>query len=59
MFLSAVFCFIMYTLIFFRLRGNIMLHGRRLSFRCHGDLAETAPKSVDTHVINIAKGMLL
>ncbi|KAI0793923.1 hypothetical protein C8Q74DRAFT_543605 [Fomes fomentarius] len=59
MFLSAVFCSIMYTLVFFRLRGNIMLHGWRLSFRFHGDLSETAPKSVDTHVINIAKGMLL
>ena len=59
MFLSALFNFIMYTLIFFRLRGNILVHGRRITFRFRQDTSMAPPKSVDTHVINIAKGMLL
>ncbi|RPD64371.1 hypothetical protein L226DRAFT_603900 [Lentinus tigrinus ALCF2SS1-7] len=59
MFLSALFCFIMYTLIFLRLRGNILMHGGHITFRLRQDTSALAPKSVDTHVINIAKGMLL
>ncbi|RDX54293.1 hypothetical protein OH76DRAFT_1398612 [Lentinus brumalis] len=59
MFLSALFSFLMYTLIFLRLRGNILLHGHRITVRFRPDASMSAPKSVDTHVINIAKGMLL
>ncbi|KAI0741400.1 hypothetical protein C8Q80DRAFT_1109851 [Daedaleopsis nitida] len=59
MFLSAILCFIMYTLVFLNLRGNVFVNGWRLTVRFHRDHAETASKSVDTHVVNIAKGMLL
>ncbi|KAI0693174.1 hypothetical protein C8T65DRAFT_66012 [Cerioporus squamosus] len=59
MFLSALFSFIMYSLVFLRLRGNVLLHGHHITFRFRRDASTSAPKSVDTHVINIAKGMLL
>ncbi|KAH9888857.1 hypothetical protein C8Q73DRAFT_708429 [Cubamyces lactineus] len=60
MFISALLSFSMYILVFLRLRGNVMLHGWRLSFRFRkGPTDPSAPKSVDTHAVNIAKGMLL
>ncbi|KAI0352341.1 hypothetical protein OH77DRAFT_800663 [Trametes cingulata] len=59
MFISAFLSFVMYVLIFLRLRGNIVLHGWRVSFRFRPNASEPAPKSVDTHVINVAKKMLL
>ncbi|KAI9064117.1 hypothetical protein FKP32DRAFT_1591529 [Trametes sanguinea] len=59
MFISALLSFIMYTLVFFRLRGNVLLHGWRLSFRFRRGPTEPASKSVDTHAMNVAKGMLL
>ncbi|KAI8985552.1 hypothetical protein BD414DRAFT_488459 [Trametes punicea] len=59
MFISALLSFVMYVLVFLRLRGNVMLHGWRLSFRFRRGPAGPAPKSVDTHAINVAKGMLL
>ncbi|OSD03068.1 hypothetical protein PYCCODRAFT_1434945 [Trametes coccinea BRFM310] len=59
MFISALLSFIMYTLVFFRLRGNVLLHGWRLSFRFRRGPTEPAAKSVDTHAMNVAKGMLL
>ncbi|KAI0629246.1 hypothetical protein C8Q77DRAFT_1065995 [Trametes polyzona] len=59
MFLSALLSFIMYVLVFLRMRGNIMLHGWRVSFRFGPQPPELAPKSVDTHAVNVAKSMLL
>ncbi|KAJ8494363.1 hypothetical protein ONZ51_g2396 [Trametes cubensis] len=60
MFISALLSFSMYILVFLRLRGNVMLHGWRLSFRFrNGPSDSAAPRSVDTHAVNIAKGMLL
>ncbi|KAI0675493.1 hypothetical protein C8Q78DRAFT_1160502 [Trametes maxima] len=59
MFLSALLSFIMYALIFLRLRGNVSLHGWRLSWHSHRSSTEHGPKSIDTHAVNIAKGMLL
>ncbi|KAI0331452.1 hypothetical protein GY45DRAFT_616878 [Cubamyces sp. BRFM 1775] len=56
MFISALLSFSMYILVFLRLRGNVMLHGWRLSFRFrNGTTDPSAPKSVDTHAVNIAK----
>lgn len=59
MFLSALFSFIMYALIFLKLRGNISVHGWHLSFHFHGDPSRTLPGPVDSHVVSIAKKMLL
>ena len=59
MFISAALCFIMYTLVFLRLRGNVDVHGWRIKFHFRQAASENSLKSVDTHVINIAKGMLL
>ncbi|KAI0641914.1 hypothetical protein C8Q79DRAFT_1113248 [Trametes meyenii] len=59
MFLSALLSFVMYILIFLNLRGNISLHGWRLSWHSRGSSTERCPKSIDTHAVNIAKGMLL
>ncbi|KAI0367027.1 hypothetical protein BV20DRAFT_1001359 [Pilatotrama ljubarskyi] len=59
MFMSAFLSLVMYVLIFLRLRGNIVLHGWRVSFRFRPKASEPAPTSVDTHVINVAKKMLL
>lgn len=59
MFLSAFLSFIMYILVFLRLRGNIMLHGWRMSFRFGQGSTEYSTRSVDSHAVNVAKSMLL
>ena len=59
MFISAALCFVMYTLVFLRLRGNVDVQGWRIKFRFRQAASKNSLKSVDTHVINIAKGMLL
>ncbi|TBU49185.1 hypothetical protein BD309DRAFT_852116 [Dichomitus squalens] len=59
MFLSALLSFVMYSLVFLRLRGNILVHGWHVSFHLRPECSEGSPKSIDTHVMNIAKGMLL
>lgn len=59
MFLSALLSFIMYILVYLRLRGNIMLHGWRVSFRFGRRSTEYSTRSVDSHAVNVAKSMLL
>ncbi|KAI1796607.1 hypothetical protein LXA43DRAFT_566452 [Ganoderma leucocontextum] len=59
MFLSVLLSFMMYSLIFFRLRGDLLGQGWRVRLRRQRDLPENMPRSVDTHVINITRGMLL
>ncbi|KAH9852137.1 hypothetical protein C2E23DRAFT_827684 [Lenzites betulinus] len=59
MFLSAALSFVMYVLVFLKLRGNVMLHGWRLSFRFGRVKSEHSARSVDSHAVNVAKSMLL
>lgn len=60
MFLSAFLSFITYSLVFFRLRGDILGQGWRLKVRLrHRDVEGNIHGSVDTHVVNFARGMLL
>ncbi|KAJ7314237.1 hypothetical protein DFH08DRAFT_895814 [Mycena albidolilacea] len=56
MFMAATFSFVLYTLIFLRLRGNIIIEGRRITFRRTG-MAWRG--SNDNHALIIAKQMLL
>jgi hypothetical protein len=56
MFMAATFSFVLYTLIFLRLRGNIIIEGRRITFRRTG-LAWRGNN--DNHALIIAKQMLL
>ncbi|KAF8180017.1 hypothetical protein K438DRAFT_1725665 [Mycena galopus ATCC 62051] len=56
MFIAATFSFILYTLIYFRLRGNIIFEGKNISFR----RTVSAWRGVhDTQTLTIAKQMLL
>ncbi|KAJ6497820.1 hypothetical protein C8R45DRAFT_984363 [Mycena sanguinolenta] len=57
MFMAAVFSFLLYTLIFLRLRGNIVVSEGRVSFRRVG--AAWQGKQTDKQALNIAKQMLL
>ncbi|KAJ7647564.1 hypothetical protein FB45DRAFT_893781 [Roridomyces roridus] len=57
MFLSAFFSFILYTLIFLRLRGNIVVTGWRVAFRMTAVAYQG--KQSDRHAVAIAKQMLL
>ncbi|KAI0766916.1 hypothetical protein BD413DRAFT_568049 [Trametes elegans] len=59
MFLSALLTFLMYILVFLRLRGNISVHGWRVSIYLRRRALEHSFQSVDTHAVNVAKGMLL
>ncbi|KAI0819683.1 hypothetical protein BC628DRAFT_1401598 [Trametes gibbosa] len=59
MFLSALLSFIMYVLVFLKLRGNVMLHGWRLSFHFGRVNSEYSTRSADSHAVKVAKSMLL
>lgn len=59
MFFSALVSFVLYALIFLKLRGNILLHGGRFKVRKHHDLDSLRGYSADDSTINAAKGMLL
>ncbi|KAH9935915.1 SelR domain-containing protein [Epithele typhae] len=59
MFLSSVLCFIMYILVFLKLRGNVVVNGWRIRVRLQSRDEADSIKYTDTHVINIAKGMLM
>ncbi|KAJ6585708.1 hypothetical protein B0H19DRAFT_1250487 [Mycena capillaripes] len=56
MFLAAAFSFVLYTLIYLRMRGNIIFEGRRISFRRTG-LAWRG--SSESRALAIARQMLL
>jgi hypothetical protein len=57
MFMAAAFSFILYTLIFLRMRGNIVLQGRRISFRRTG--TAWRGKQFENQALAIARLMLL
>lgn len=66
MYMSAILSFILYSLVFLRLRGNIVfLPGRRIQFRSvHKSDAWTihtgqGTSKAQAHVISVAKHMLL
>lgn len=59
MFFSALLSFVLYALIFFKLRGNILIHGSRVKVRKHHDLDSLRGFSADDSTIDAAKGMLL
>jgi len=62
MFISAILSFILYSLVFLRLRGNIIVSGWYIAFR-RANNVKNAPwrghESTDNHMIIIAKKMLL
>jgi len=57
MFMAAAFSFVLYTLIFLRMRGNIVLEGRRISFRRTG--TAWRGKQFENQALAIARLMLL
>lgn len=59
MFLSALFSFILYTLIFLKIRGNILVAGWKVRFRLHRDTDAARGLSADDQTIGLAKQMLL
>lgn len=62
MFLSALFSFILYSLVFLRLRGNIVVSGWSISF-CRADQSKNASWGgrdfADNQSLAIARQMLL
>jgi len=58
MFMAALFSFVLYTLIFLRLRGNVVVTGWRVSFRRSGITAWRG-KQFENQALAIAKQMLL
>ncbi|KAF7984260.1 hypothetical protein HWV62_16100 [Athelia sp. TMB] len=60
MFLSAFSSFILYTLVFLRLRGNIVISGRYVGFRfSRKSSAWRKSNSSDTQMMTVARQMLL
>ncbi|KAF8170282.1 hypothetical protein K438DRAFT_2024468 [Mycena galopus ATCC 62051] len=57
MFLAAAFSFVLYLLVFLRMRGNIVVFEGRISFKKTG--AAWKGKQVDNQALTIAKQMLL
>jgi hypothetical protein len=65
---SATFCLILYSLVFFRLRGNISVSGyipsfhprpnNRISSTSSGALVVTSDRHVESHLDRVAKRML-
>jgi len=58
MFMAAAFSFLLYSLIFLRMRGNIIVEGRRISFRRTG-LSRWRGKQFENQALAIARQMLL
>jgi len=58
MFMAAFFSFILYMLIFLRMRGNIIVEGRRISFRI-GKTSQWRGKQFGNQALTIARQMLL
>jgi hypothetical protein len=62
MFMSALFSFILYTLVFFRLRGNIVVSGWYVVFRkanTNKNASWRGRDFADNQAMAIAKQMLL
>ncbi|KAJ7128947.1 hypothetical protein C8R43DRAFT_896957 [Mycena crocata] len=58
MFIAAASSFVLYTLIFLRMRGNIVVTGRRISFRRTG-ISAWRGKQFENQAVAIARQMLL
>lgn len=58
MFTSAIFSFFFYVLVFLRMRGNIVVVGRYVSWRWKTD-DDWRGRSVDDRALGVAKQMLL
>ncbi|KAJ6593635.1 hypothetical protein B0H19DRAFT_1091328 [Mycena capillaripes] len=58
MFMAAAFSFVLYSLIFLRMRGNVVVEGRRISFRRTG-LSAWRGKQFENQALAIARQMLL
>ncbi|CAK5265576.1 unnamed protein product, partial [Mycena citricolor] len=58
MYIAAIFSFVLYILIFLRMRGNIIVEGFRISFRRSG-LSQWRGKRFNAQALTIAKQMLL
>ncbi|KAF7315258.1 Git3 domain-containing protein [Mycena indigotica] len=58
MFMAAFFSFILYMLIFLRMRGNIIVEGRRVSFRLK-KIDQWRGKRFENQALTIARQMLL
>ncbi|KAJ7287760.1 hypothetical protein C8J57DRAFT_1284845 [Mycena rebaudengoi] len=58
MFMAALFSFILYSLIFLRMRGNIVLDGGRVYFHVKG-ITQWRGRQFDEQAVTIAKHMLL
>lgn len=59
MFASTFLSAILYSLIYLRLRGNILVVGWRVRFRFHRSTDSTNGIAADSHAITVAKHMLL
>ncbi|KAJ6558498.1 hypothetical protein DFH09DRAFT_1036992 [Mycena vulgaris] len=58
MFMAAAFSFVLYSAIFLRMRGNIVVTGRRISFRLSG-ISAWRGKQFENQALAIARQMLL
>ena len=59
MFVSAFLSFVLYTLIFLKIRGNILVAGWRWRFRVHHSTDSARGLSADDQTVAVAKQMLL
>ena len=62
MFISAVISFVLYTLVYLRLRGNVVVHGIHIRFRMRrASLSWQGSEQgiQDEHIMVIARQMLL
>ncbi|KAJ8521163.1 hypothetical protein ONZ45_g2080 [Pleurotus djamor] len=64
MFISAFLCFVIYTLIYLRLRGNVVVNGWRLRFRSStavrdSNASDWRGRVANDHAMRISKQMLL
>ncbi len=59
MFISAGLSFILYVLIFLKLRGNIVTVGTRVRFRMHRRTDSITGLAADDEIVAIAKTMLM
>lgn len=59
MFLSAILSFILYTLVFLRMRGNIVVNGFYIHFRLTNNGDRDGRLFAQSYALRIARQMLL
>ncbi|KAI0344550.1 hypothetical protein BDW22DRAFT_1482756 [Trametopsis cervina] len=59
MFASAFLSFVLYSLVYFKLRGNIVTVGSRMRFRMHRSNDTSRGLAADSQIVSVAKTMLL